>query len=73
MTHVEAVYEDGVFRPVKDVALPEHQRVHLSIEPIRAEEAQAWLQRVQQRRQRLLEVHGCFPDSTSDIAEDRRR
>jgi predicted DNA-binding antitoxin AbrB/MazE fold protein len=73
VTHVEAVYEDGVFRPMKEVALPERQRVHLSIEPIRAEEAQAWLQRVRQRRQRLLEEHGCFPDGTADIAEDRRR
>jgi predicted DNA-binding antitoxin AbrB/MazE fold protein len=73
MTHVEAIYEGGVFRPVEAVQLPENQRVRLSIQPIRAEEAQAWLLRVQERRQRLLEERGTFPDSTPDIAEDRQR
>jgi predicted DNA-binding antitoxin AbrB/MazE fold protein len=35
MTHVvkpiEAVFEDGVFRPLAEVKLPEHQRVSLVI------------------------------------------
>jgi predicted DNA-binding antitoxin AbrB/MazE fold protein len=73
MTSVEAVYQGGVFRPVGEVTLPENQRVRLRIEPIRAEEEHPWLQRVQQRRHRLLQEQGIFPDSTPDIAEDRRR
>ena len=28
---IEAVFEDGVFRPLGDVRLPEHQRVSLGI------------------------------------------
>jgi predicted DNA-binding antitoxin AbrB/MazE fold protein len=30
-THVEAVYENGVFRPLQPVHLPEHQRVTVTI------------------------------------------
>ena len=73
MTSVEAVFVGGVFRPVEQVQLPENQRVRLSILPLGAEETQTWWQRVQLRRQRLLQEHGEFPDSTLDIAEDRRR
>lgn len=31
-THVEAVYENGVFRPLHPVQLPEHQRVTVTID-----------------------------------------
>jgi predicted DNA-binding antitoxin AbrB/MazE fold protein len=73
MTHIEAIYEGGVFRPLETVPLPEHQRVRLSIQPLSAEDVQTWWQRVSERRQQLLEELGTFPDSTPDIAEDRRR
>ncbi len=32
MNHVEAVYENGVFRPLQPVQLPEHQRVTITID-----------------------------------------
>jgi len=40
-THVEAVYENGVFRPLQAVQLPEHQRVTVTIdaEPVEADAA----------------------------------
>ncbi len=31
-TQVEAIYENGVFRPLRPVALPEHRRVTLTVE-----------------------------------------
>jgi predicted DNA-binding antitoxin AbrB/MazE fold protein len=31
-THLEAVYENGVFRPLQPVQLPEHRRVTVTIE-----------------------------------------
>ena len=31
-THVEAVYENGVFRPLHPVELPEHRRVTVTID-----------------------------------------
>jgi predicted DNA-binding antitoxin AbrB/MazE fold protein len=30
--HVEAVYEQGVLRPLEPLALAEHQRVHVTVE-----------------------------------------
>jgi|GEM_PF-2272717 len=40
-THVEAVYENGVFRPLQAVQLPEHQRVTVTIdeEPVETDPA----------------------------------
>ena len=32
MTQIEAIYEQGVFRPLEHVSLPEHQRVQLNVE-----------------------------------------
>lgn len=31
-THVEAIYENGVFRPLQPVQLPEHRRVTVTID-----------------------------------------
>ena len=73
MTQVEAIYQNGVFRPLQKVGLPENQRVRLSVEPVAAADVRAWLARVQQRRQRIIAERGYFPDSAPDIAEDRRR
>ena len=73
MTQVDAIYHNGVFQPLQDVGLSENQRVRLSIQPVEAGDVQEWLARVQQRRQRIIAERGYFPDSTLDIAEDRRR
>ena len=73
MTRVDAIYQNGVFRPLEDVGLVENQRVRLSVEPLEAGDVQAWLARVQQRQQRMIAERGYFPDSTPDIAGDRRR
>ncbi len=40
MTQIEAIYQNGVFRPLKDVGLPENQRVRLSVQSL-AQEAEA--------------------------------
>ena len=76
MTHVEAIYHNGVFQPVQDVKLPENQRVRLSIEPVEtgdAEKWRQWLEMVQEHQRQIIARRGYFPDSTPDIAEDRRR
>lgn len=43
-THVEAVYENGVFRPLQPVSLPEHRRVTVTIDD--AAEADAAVEQV---------------------------
>ena len=73
MTQVDAVYQNGVFKPLQDVGLPENQRVRLSVQPVEASDARAWLAGVEERHQRIIAERGYFPDSTPDIAEDRRR
>ena len=72
-TTVEAVYQGGVFKPVRPVDLPENQRVQLQVESVSVEETLAWLANMQAAREELRAKHGEFPDSTPEIAEDRMR
>ena len=73
MSGIEAIYANGVFKPLANVSLPENQRVRLTVETALASSVDAWLTAVQSFQQQLLTTHGIFPDSTTDIAADRRR
>ena len=73
MTHIEAIYQNGIFKPLDEVGLPENQKVRLIVQPLDAGDARAWLARVQKRQQQIIAERGYFPDSAVDIAEDRRR
>ena len=73
MTQVEAVYQRGVFKPLQKVDLAENQRVRLSVEPVEVSDVRAWLAETQKLRQQIIAQRGYFPDSSLDIAEDRRR
>jgi predicted DNA-binding antitoxin AbrB/MazE fold protein len=73
MTQVDAIYQNGVFKPLQEIGLPENQRVRLSVQPIETGDVRAWLAEVQELRQRIIAQRGYFPDTTLDIAEDRRR
>jgi len=76
---VEAVYQDGVFKPLGEVKLEENQRVKLYVEPQQAEQrpesfTPEWFERMRKFHQEFIERHGGpLPDSTDIIAEDRRR
>ena len=73
MSTVEAIYAGGVFKPLGEVSVPENQRVRLTIEPAGAVDASSWLDEVRQFQQQIISQHGVLPDSTPDIAADRRR
>jgi len=73
MTRVDAIYQDGVFRPLTPIHLEENQRVALCVEPLRREDALAWIERVGKSRREFAAEHGVLPDSTIDIAADRMR
>ena len=73
MTHIDAVYRDGVFQPLGPVQLPDEQRVRLSIETVPAESPEAWLSRVRSLQGTIISRSGILPDSTPDIAADRIR
>ena len=73
MTRIDAIYQNGVFKPLGDISLPENQRVRLCIQSVDTADVRVWLARVQERQQRIIAERGYFPDSAADIAEDRRR
>ncbi len=73
MSRIEAVYRHGIFVPLGPVDLQDGQRVRLCIEPMDKEPPEAWLERVKRHQAELVEKHGCLPDSTPGIAEDRMR
>ena len=43
MAPIEAVYQNGVFKPLTPVALPENQTVRLCIEPVATADVRTWL------------------------------
>jgi predicted DNA-binding antitoxin AbrB/MazE fold protein len=73
MTTIEAIYENGVFKPVQPVSLPERQRVQIDVRPVAAASITSWLAEARQLRDRIAARVGVLPDSTPEIAEDRRR
>jgi predicted DNA-binding antitoxin AbrB/MazE fold protein len=73
MSSVEAIYASGVFKPLGEVDLPENQRVRLVVEPLSPVAVGAWLAEVAEFQRRLIANHGVLPDSTPEIAADRRR
>jgi len=73
MTTVEAVFQDGVFKPTGPVALPDRQRVKLRVEPVPDVDALAWAERMKEFHRDWLARRGPLPDSTPAIREDRDR
>ena len=73
MPAIEAIYQGGVFKPLKAVSFPENQRVFLSIRMPTSQDVSAWLTEVRALQQRIVAERGFFPDSANDIAADRVR
>ncbi len=75
MTTVEAVYEDGIFKPVGTVELADKQPVRLTIEVLDKSQRpfDPWIEKASEFREQMRAKYGTFPDSTIDIAADRMR
>ena len=71
MNTVEAVFDNGVFKPLGPVAIRDHQRVRLSIETIEPLDLASWLSAVRDFHRHLIADHGVLPDSTAEISADR--
>lgn len=67
-TTIEAVYEDGVFKPVRKVSLPDHSRVRLTLAPLPFSAAEKAL--VERQRKALLAVAGIGSSGQTDISEN---
>ncbi len=66
---VEAVYEHGVFRPVRKVALPNRSRVRLTLVPVDSPTAKVERGRIARQRKALLAVAGLGASGRTDISE----
>ena len=73
MSTIGAIYQDGVFKPLDTVPLADNQRVVLDVRPVPPFDLGGWLTRVRQRQAEIVARSGVLPDSTADIAADRRR
>lgn len=73
VTQIDAIYQNGVFKPLQDVSLAENQRVRLSVDALDVANVRAWLSEVHELQERIVARRGYFPDSAIEIAEDRRR
>ena len=73
MIQIAAVYQNGVFRPLVPVDLPENQQVQLDVKLVETVDMLEWFEMVRERKQQYIEKHGYLPDSTPDIREDRMR
>jgi predicted DNA-binding antitoxin AbrB/MazE fold protein len=73
MPVIDAIYTNGAFRPVGPVDMPENQRVRLTVEPVDLAAIEKWRAEIKALQEYQLAKYGVFPDSTPDIAADRRR
>jgi predicted DNA-binding antitoxin AbrB/MazE fold protein len=70
----EAIYEEGVFRPLEPLEIPEHQKVELTVTTFDSEgDLDELWDRIGQRREEIFRRHGKLGDSTAMIREDRER
>jgi predicted DNA-binding antitoxin AbrB/MazE fold protein len=67
---IEAIYEDGVFKPIRKVALPEQSRVRLTLTllPLRSAKERKLL--VERQRKALLSIAGIGSSGRTDISEN---
>jgi predicted DNA-binding antitoxin AbrB/MazE fold protein len=60
---VEAIYKDGLLRPLQPLALPEHARVRIFIETMDDDpERAAWLEQSAHRLREVWENDDVFND-----------
>ncbi len=73
MSVIEAVYRHGVFEPLEPVNLREEERVQVHVAPAHESSLAQWIKEIKALQEEFVKKHGLLPDSTPDIAEDRRR
>ena len=53
---IEAIYENGVFKPVEMVKLPEHERVELTIRELIPKKGLSWRGALKDRKESSVEL-----------------
>ena len=72
-TQWEAIFEDGVLRPLERLPFADRQHVWIRVEPLETRDVADWLRNVSRHQVSVLARVGTLPDSTLSIAEDRCR
>jgi len=73
MSHIEAIYQRGVFRPLGQVELAENQHVRLHVEPLPSSTVQGWLDKARKLQKQFTDRGVILPGSEGDISADRNR
>jgi predicted DNA-binding antitoxin AbrB/MazE fold protein len=66
---IEAIYENGAFRPLGKVKFREHERVKLTISPVEEDEAEI-KKFVERQKKALLKLAGTGYSGLTDISKD---
>jgi predicted DNA-binding antitoxin AbrB/MazE fold protein len=64
--NIDAIYDQGVFRPIEPLALPEGARVHLRVEEAGAEQPTVESGQIPTLFERLKDVVGSIDDLPDD-------
>jgi predicted DNA-binding antitoxin AbrB/MazE fold protein len=67
---IEAVYQDGVFKPIRKVALPDQSRVCLTLVALPLSDPRERKLLVERQRKALLGVAGIGMSGHTDISEN---
>lgn len=70
---VEAIYEDGVFRPMRRVELPDRSRVRLTLVALPEPDIRARRLLVKRQRKALLGIAGIGASGQTNISENPHR
>ncbi len=69
---IEAVYEKGVFKPLRKVKFHEHERVKLTISP--AEQDEAEIKRfVDRQKKAFLKIAGTGSSGLADVSKEHNK
>lgn len=66
---IEAIYEDGVFKPVKKQRIPEHSKIYLTISPA-PEEDKEIKKIVNRQKKALKKLVGIGDSGQKDVSKD---
>ena len=64
---IEAIYEDGVFKPLGKIKLPEHGHFRLSIVPTKEDDIQKLVERQKKALKKLI---GIGQSGLADVSND---